>query len=89
MTAPANKSVTHFSNGSEFGLDKSKRITGFDGVNLAELASTARAITVPNAANGGVLAAHTTQTMTHSIRIESESGAVFYIMCTNVATNRS
>lgn len=81
--------ITHFSNGSTFGLDKNNKIAGFSGVNLDDLASTGRVLTVPNAANGGVLAAHTTQTMTHSIRIESANGSVFYIMCTNVATNRS
>jgi len=44
---------------------------------------------VPNAANGTLLAAHTTQTMTHSIKIISADGTAYYIMCTNAATNRS
>jgi hypothetical protein len=44
---------------------------------------------IPNAANGTIFAAHTTQTMTHSIKIISEDGTPYYIMCTNAATNRS
>ena len=47
------------------------------------------AFRLPNAANGGMLAAHTTQGMTHSIRIVSDNGTAYYIMCTNAATNRS
>lgn len=44
---------------------------------------------VPNVASGGVLAAHTTQTMTHSIRIKSADGTLYYLMATNVVTNRT
>lgn len=44
---------------------------------------------VPNVASGGVLAAHTTQTMTHSIRIKSADGTKYYLMATNVVTNRT
>lgn len=44
---------------------------------------------IPNASNGTIFAAHTTQTMTHSIKCITEGGTVFYIMCTNAATNRS
>lgn len=47
------------------------------------------AFRLPNAANGGMLAAHTTQVMTHSIRIVTDNGTPYYIMCTNAATNRS
>ena len=43
---------------------------------------------LPAAANGTLVAAHTTQTMTHSIKINA-GGTVMYIMCTNAATNRS
>jgi hypothetical protein len=89
MTAPANKSVTNFSNGLQFGLDKSERITGFQGVNLVEIPSTARVLTVPNVASGGVLAAHVTDAHTHSIRIESENGTAYYILCTTTVTNRT
>lgn len=46
-------------------------------------------LTVPNVASGGVLAAHTTQTMTHSIRIKSADGTLYYLMATNVVTNRT
>jgi hypothetical protein len=41
------------------------------------------------AANGSIFAAHTTQTMTHSIRIIDSAGTAYYVMCTNAATNRS
>jgi hypothetical protein len=44
---------------------------------------------IPAASNGTIFAAHTTQTMTHSIRIRDASGTAYYIMCTNAATNRS
>lgn len=44
---------------------------------------------VPNASNGTIFAAHTTQTMTHSLKIISEDGTAYYLMATNAATNRS
>lgn len=44
---------------------------------------------IPNVSNGTIFAAHTTQTMTHSIKIISEDGTAYYVMCTNAATNRS
>jgi hypothetical protein len=44
---------------------------------------------IPNASNGTIFAEHTTQTMTHSIKIVSEAGTAYYIMCTDAATNRS
>lgn len=44
---------------------------------------------IPNASNGTIFAAHITQTMTHSIKIISDDGTPYYIMCTNAATNRS
>jgi hypothetical protein len=44
---------------------------------------------IPAASNGTIFAAHTTQTMTHSIRIRDANNTAYYIMCTNAATNRS
>lgn len=44
---------------------------------------------VPTASNGTLFAAHTTQAMTHSIRIINAAGTAFYIMVTDAATNRS
>lgn len=41
------------------------------------------------AANGTIFAAHTTQTMSHSIRVIDSAGTAYYIMCTNSASNRS
>lgn len=49
----------------------------------------ANLLNIPNASNGTIFAAHTTQTMTHSIKIISADGTAYYIMCTNAATNRS
>lgn len=44
---------------------------------------------IPVAANGTLFAAHTTQAMSHSIRIVDEAGTAYYIMCASAATNRS
>lgn len=44
---------------------------------------------VPNTASGGVLAPHVTQVMSHSIRIKSADGTLYYVMATNLATNRT
>lgn len=44
---------------------------------------------MPAASNGTIFAAHTTQTMTHSIRIRDASNTAYYVMVTNAATNRS
>jgi hypothetical protein len=57
--------------------------------NLANAAITDRFTQVPNVVSGGVLATHTTQVMTHSIRIKSVDGTLYYIMVTNAATNRT
>jgi hypothetical protein len=43
---------------------------------------------IPAPSNGTIFATHTTQTMTHSIRIVSAAGVNFYVMCTDAATNR-
>lgn len=44
---------------------------------------------IPAASNGTIFSAHTTQSMTHSIRIRDASGTAYYCMVTNAATNRS
>jgi len=44
---------------------------------------------IPNASNGTIFAAHTTQAMSHSIKIISDNGTPYYIMCASAATNRS
>jgi hypothetical protein len=59
------------------------RFTDDGAVKMSNLA------VIPNASNGTIFAAHITQTMTHSIKIISENGTAYYIMCTNAATNRS
>lgn len=40
-------------------------------------------------ANGTIFAAHTTQAMTHSLRVIGPTGTAYYIMVTDAATNRS
>lgn len=49
----------------------------------------ANLLRVPNASNGTIFAAHTTDAMTHSIKCVTEGGTAFYIMCSTTATNRS
>lgn len=49
----------------------------------------ANLLEIPAAANGTMFAAHTTQTMTHSIRIKDAAGTSYYVMCCSAATNRS
>lgn len=46
---------------------------------------------IPNVAAeaGGLFCAHITQAMSHSIRIVSEGGTPYYIMCASAATNRT
>jgi hypothetical protein len=59
------------------------RFTNTGSVALSNL------MVIPDASNGTIFAAHTTQTMTHSIKIISADGTAYYVMCTNAATNRS
>ncbi len=47
-----------------------------------------RLLNIPAASNSTIFATHTTQTMTHSIRITDATGTPYFIMCTNAATNR-
>lgn len=42
-----------------------------------------------NVASGGTLAVHVTQVMSHSLRIKSLDGTLYYVMLTNVVTNRT
>ena len=44
---------------------------------------------LPTVASAGLLAAHTTDAVTHSIRCVDDAGTVFYIMCTTTASNRT
>ena len=59
------------------------RVTDDGAVRIANM------MQIPVAANGTIFAAHTTQTLTHSIKIIDEAGTAYYIMCTDAATNRS
>lgn len=60
-----------------------------DAIDLEGLATAEDALSVPDVASGGVLAAHITDAMTHSIRIQSADGTNYYIMCTTTVTNRT
>lgn len=64
-------------------------ISGFIRFTNSGAVSLGNLFVVPNAANGSIFAAHTTQSMTHSLKIISEDGTAYYVMCTNAATNRS
>jgi len=59
------------------------RVTNSGAVALSHL------LQIPAASNGTMFAAHTTQAMTHSIKIIDEAGTAYYIMCASAATNRS
>ena len=41
-----------------------------------------------NAETDGLFCVHTIQTMSHSIRIQSADGTVYFVMCSDTATNR-
>lgn len=58
------------------------RVTDTNTTKLGQL------LNIPVPANGSIFATHTTQTMTHSIRICAANGTAYYIMCTDSATNR-
>jgi hypothetical protein len=58
------------------------RVTDTGAVKLGKL------LNIPAPSNSTIFATHTTQTMTHSIRIVDENGTPYFIMCTNAATNR-
>jgi hypothetical protein len=59
------------------------RVTDVGSVALKKL------FRLPTVASAGLLAAHTTDAITHSIRCVDDAGTVFYIMCTTTATNRT
>lgn len=46
-------------------------------------------VSVPTVASGGTLAVHITDAMTHSIRIRSAAGTLYYLMATTTVTNRT
>lgn len=60
------------------------RFTNTGAVALSHL------LQLPSApSNGTIFAAHTTQAMTHSLRVIGPTGTAYYIMVTDAATNRS
>jgi hypothetical protein len=58
------------------------RVTDTGAVKVGNL------LNIPAASNGTIFATHTTQNMTHSIKIVDAAGTAYYLMCTNAATNR-
>jgi len=59
------------------------RVTDTGAVKLKKL------LRLPTVASAGILAAHTTDAISHSIRCVDDAGTVFYIMCTTTASNRT
>ena len=64
-------------------------LTVVDVISVEGLATAEDVLSVPDVASGGVLAVHTTQTITHSLRIQSADGTNYYIMLTDTVTNRT
>lgn len=58
------------------------RVTDTGSVKIGKL------LNIPAASNSTIFATHTTEAMTHSIRITDAAGTPYFIMCTNAATNR-
>ncbi len=58
------------------------RIVNLGAVSVGHLLRTAAPV------NSTIFATHTTQAMSHSIRMVDDAGTPYYIMCTNAATNR-
>lgn len=58
------------------------RVTETNSVKIGKL------LNVPVPSNSTIFATHTTQGMTHSIRICAADGTPYFIMCTDAATNR-
>jgi len=59
------------------------RVTNSGAVTLNYL------LNMPTVASAGILAAHITDAVTHSIRCVDAAGTVFYLMATTTATNRT
>jgi hypothetical protein len=62
--------------------------TSFLRVNDTSTTKIGNLMNIPAPSNGTIFATHTTQVMTHSIRIVSAAGTNYYVMCTDAATNR-
>ncbi len=60
-------------------------------IHLGEIGAVTckTAFRFPNTATGGMVAPHTTQTMSHSLRCVTDNGTAYYIMMTNSAANRT
>lgn len=47
------------------------------------------ALETPDVASGGMLAVHVTDALSHSIRIRSDDGTLYYLMATTTVSNRT
>ena len=68
--------------------------SGFSGTTLLQVSRVSASASdqmfvTPTVASGGLLAVHTTDAMTHSIRIKSVAGTLYYLMATTTVTNRT
>lgn len=64
------------------GVDAFVRVSDSGTTKLGKL------LNIPAPSNSTIFATHTTETMTHSIRITDAAGTPYYIMCASAATNR-
>ena len=60
-------------------------------IRVAEIGAVAvkKLFKLPTVSSAGMLAAHVTDAMTHSVRCVDDAGTVFYLMATTTATNRT
>lgn len=60
-------------------------------IHLKEIGSVSckKAFRFPNVASAGMVAAHTTDAMSHSVRCVTDDGTVLYLMATNTSSNRT
>lgn len=64
-------------------------VTVVNAIDATSLATAEKVLNVPDVASGGVLAAHVTDAMTHSLRFQSADGTVYYLMATTTVSNRT
>jgi hypothetical protein len=65
-------------------MDGTVLVPSFTGAAVSD-----KLLRVPTVASGGVLAVHVTDAMTHSIRIRSDAGTLYYLMATTTVANRT
>lgn len=87
-TLPANIAALNLD--SNIGANNTvSATTAFCKVTNTGSVTIGKLFNLPTVASAGLLAAHVTDAMSHSIRCVDAAGTVFYIMCTTTATNRT